>query len=153
MATKSKAAKASVSGARREEHDDPGAVAAFLRELKHPMKPVIESIRETILAADKGITEGIKWNTASFFCHGWFATIGVHAKSSVQIVMHCGAKVRDVGGLNETIADPSRLLIWLGQDRAILTLASAEDFKGKQSAFQKLIKQWVGYQRRLAGKK
>ena len=118
--------------------------------LEHPMKSVIEAIRVAILGADRTITEGIKWNTASFYCHGWFATIGVRAKAGVQLVLHHGAKVRADTTLSRTIDDPSQLLTWLAKDRATIIFASAEDFKSRQAAFKNIIKQWVKHQVYLA---
>lgn len=127
----------------RPEHDDPEAVTTFLDALKHPIKPVLHAVRAAILSADKAITEGIKWNTASFYLHGWFATINVRAKAGVQIILHHGAKIRAGGSLTETIKDPSRLLEWLGKDRASVTFADAEDFQKKRAAFVKIIKRWA----------
>ncbi len=119
---------------------------AFLRTLEHPLKTVVEDIRSAILAADRSITEGIKWNTASFYCYGWFATINVRAKAGLQIVLHHGAKLREDSGLSQTIDDPSHLLTWLGADRAIIAILSAEDFQRKQAPLKKIIKQWAKYQ-------
>lgn len=118
--------------------------------LEHPMKSVIETIRAAILSADKTITEGIKWNTASFYCYGWFATINIRVKTGVQVVLHHGAKIRDDSTLSQTIADPAHLLGWLARDRAAITLASAEDFKNRRAAFQKIIKQWAEHQAHLS---
>src|SRR3954465_13791544 len=101
------------------EHDDSDAVAAFMGALQHPMKPLIEMVRAGILRADKSITEGIKWNTASFYRCGWFATINLRAKTGIQVVLHQGAKVRDEASMRETIEDGPHLLTWLGKDRAL----------------------------------
>jgi len=130
----------------RSEHDDTEAVTAFLRALEHPLKTVVEDIRAAILAADRSITEGIKWNTVSFYCYGWFATINVRAKAGLQIVLHHGAKLRDDSRLSETIDDPSRLLAWLSADRAIIAIINAEDFQRKQAPLKNVIKQWAEYQ-------
>lgn len=134
----------------RSEHDDSPSVAAFLSTLEHPMKSVIEAIRASILEADRTITEGIKWNTASFYCHGWFATVGVRAKTGVQLVLHHGVKARADSTLSQTIDDSSHLLTWLAKDRATITFSSAEDFKNRQAAFKGIVKQWVKHQARLA---
>lgn len=76
-----------------EEHDDTPGVTALVAALTHPLKPTLEGVRRTILAADPGITEGIKWNSPSFFCAGWFVTIGCRKPTQLDIVFHCGAKV------------------------------------------------------------
>jgi hypothetical protein len=130
----------------RLEHDDTESVTAFLDDLDHPMKPVLQKIRAAILSADKAITEGIKWNTASFYRQGWFATINVRARAGVQIILHQGAKIRAGGSLREKINDTSHLLAWLGKDRAAITFANAGDFESKRAAFIKVIKQWAAQQ-------
>lgn len=148
-------AKRTTTGARaagraRSEHDDPGAVTGFMRALEHPLKPVMEMIRETILATDPGITEGIKWNTASFYCQGWFATISVRSQTGVQVILHHGTKAQKDSTLSQTIDDSSQLLTWLAKDRAVLTILSESDFQTKREAFRRIIKAWVEHQAYLA---
>ncbi|MDB6110840.1 MAG: hypothetical protein JWR69_2590 [Pedosphaera sp.] len=150
MPAKRKSSTTAASVPQPVGHDNTGAVTAFLGSLKHPLKPLVETIRATILETDSGITEGIKWNTASFYCHGWFATINLRAKKGVQLVLHHGAKVRDESTLSETIVDPSKLLTWLAKDRTAVTFINAEDFQSRRAAFQKIIKQWVQHQAGLA---
>lgn len=130
----------------RVEHDNSEAVSVFLDNLEHPLKPVLQKVRAAILGADKAITEGIKWNTASFYRDGWFATINVRAKAGVQIILHQGAKIRAGSKLNEKVDDASHLLTWLGKDRASVTFADAGDLQSKRAAFTKLIKAWAGHQ-------
>jgi hypothetical protein len=135
---------------KRNEHDDTEAVNAYIKMLEHPLKTTVEEIRRTILEADPRITEGIKWNSSSFYCYGWFATINLKARNGVQVVLHHGAKIRDDSTLSLTIDDPSQLLTWPSQDRAIVTFVSADSFQSNRSAFKKVIKQWADYQAQLA---
>lgn len=150
MATKPKRTGPVVEPLRGKEFDNTPAVTAWLKTLEHPLKPLIELIRQGVLAADPTITEGIKWNTASFYCHGWFATVHSRAKIGVQLILHQGAKVRDSSTLSQTIKDSTQLLTWLTKDRAIIIFHDPEDFQRKQAAFKKIIKQWVKCQRDLA---
>jgi hypothetical protein len=150
MATNRKTQKRSGTAPRRSDHDDTESVTAYINTLEHPLKSVIETIRRTILEADRTITEGIKWNSPSFYCYGWFATINIRAKKGVQVVLHHGAKARDDSTVSLTIDDSTQLLKWLSKDRAIITFVSAEDFRSKRGAFQKIIKQWAEYQAHLA---
>jgi hypothetical protein len=87
---------------------------------------------------------------ASFYCHGWFATVGVRAKTGVQLILHHGAKVQADTTLSQTVDDPSHLLTWLAKDRAMITFTSAEDFKSRRAAFRNIMKQWVKHQAHLA---
>jgi hypothetical protein len=131
---------------RRNEFDDTQAVTEWLNTLEPPMKPLIELIRPAVLTADSSITEGIKWKTASFYCHGWFATVNTRAKTGIQLVLHHGAKIRADSTLTQTINDSAQLLTWVAKDRATITFLSTDDFQRKRLAFKKIIKQWAKYQ-------
>ena len=143
-------AKRTTKEERAREHDDPRAVAAFMRALDHPLKSVMVTIRAAILGATQGITEGIKWNTASFHCQGWFATIGVRSRTNVQVILHHGVKAQGDSSLSQTIEDSSQLLTWLARDRAMISFVSEEDFESKRDAFTRIINQWVEHQAYLA---
>jgi hypothetical protein len=147
---KKKSAAARGSESNKSEHDDPASVDAFMDSLKHPLKHVVEAVRKTILAADETITEGIKWNSPSFYRRGWFATVNVRPKHGVLVVLHHGAKARSDADLGASLDDPDELVQWLGQDRATVAFADDADFKKKRSAFTKIIKQWAEYQTTLA---
>jgi hypothetical protein len=135
---------------KRSEYDNTEAVNAYIKSLEHPLKPTIQEIRRTILEADPRITEGIKWNSSSFYCYEWFATIRSRTKNGVQVVLHHGAKIRADSTLSLTIDDTSHLLTWPSKDRAIITFVSADSFQSNRAAFKKIIKQWADYQAYLA---
>ena len=112
----------------------------------------MEAIHSAVLSADARITAGIKWNSASFYCHGWFATIRDNAKPGVQVVFHHGAKVKADGTLGQSIDDPEGLLTWPSADRAIVPFAGREEFDGRRVAFVGLVRQWAAYQARMTAK-
>ena len=62
--------------------------------MAHPLKPTLEEVRRTILSAHPEIIEGVKWNSPSFYCHGWFATINSRKPTQVDVLFYRGAKVR-----------------------------------------------------------
>ena len=131
------------------EHDDSAAVTAYLAGLEHPLKDVVVAIRSAVLGADAGVTEGIKWKSASFYCHGWFATVNVRGKGALVVVFHHGAGVRADATLRQSIEDGAGLLEWLSADRATVPFASLGDFEGKREAFVAIVRQWAAYQREL----
>lgn len=49
---------------------EPETVDAYMKKLKHPLKPVAEQLRKVILGADKSIGEGIHWNAPCFYFTG-----------------------------------------------------------------------------------
>jgi hypothetical protein len=119
-------------------------VSAFLASLDHPFKQEILVIREVILGADAGITEGIKWKAPSFRTTEFFATFNLHAKGCVQVILHRGAKVRDRDAQEHLpVADPSGMLEWLSKDRASVKLHSMADIEERRAALGSLISAWI----------
>jgi hypothetical protein len=110
--------------------------------LDHPLRKEIQAIRKSVLGVDRTIAEGIKWNAPSFRTSEYFATTNLREKQGVGIILHLGAKARDLpGGI--VIDDPAKLLKWLGKDRAMVVFASGMDFKAKKTAFERILKQWI----------
>ena len=138
------------SASSRGEHDDSSGVAALIADMAHPLKRTLEEVRRTILAAHPEITEGVKWNSPSFYCHGWFATINSRKPTQVDVVFYCGAKVRADSTVREVIDDPEPLLTWPSNDRALLSFKSDADFQARLKSFQRITKQWAAYQKSYA---
>jgi len=125
--------------------DTAEAVDAFMASLKHPFKAEIEAIRRTILGAAPGIHEGIKWNSPSFRTTEYFATVNLREKSGIGLILHLGAKLKKLPAGGVAIADPGKLLKWLGKDRAMVVFADKNDLKARKAGFAKIIRQWVAY--------
>jgi hypothetical protein len=142
MGTAKKPPRAGPKG-KPQEWNDSRAVDEFLKDLKHPLKPVVEAIRSATLSADPRITEGIKWNAPSFYCNGWFATANVRGKDSVMVVFHMGAKVKDNTTAGMSIDDKAGLLDWAAKERAVARFSSLEDFNAKRTVFKTIVSQWV----------
>ena len=123
--------------------DTTRAVDDLMASLEHPAKAVIQSLRAVILGADPSVREGVKWNAPSFRTTEYFATMNLRAKQGVVVVLHFGAKVRDVGAGPATIEDPGGLLKWLAKDRATVTFEDASDLRSKKSSFQAVLRQWI----------
>jgi hypothetical protein len=68
-------------------------VSAWLRELDHPLKDVILSVRASFLAADERITETIKWKSPTFMYKGNLASIDPKARKHVAVLFHRGAEI------------------------------------------------------------
>ena len=119
------------------------AVDAYLRQLDHPLKAVLAGIRKIILGADRGISEGIKWNAPSFFYKDYFATTGLRSPDFVQVVLHTGAKPKASASHGLEIGDPMKLLTWHAKDRCSLKVVDVQDLKAKQKALQSIVQQWI----------
>jgi hypothetical protein len=124
--------------------DSTDAVDQFMKALEHPFKKEIAALRSAILAVDPSITEGVKWNAPSFRTKEYFATTNLRAKDGVGLILHLGAKVRDLPKGGVKISDPDGLLKWLGKDRAAVEFPASE-LKSKTRALQAVLRQWIEY--------
>lgn len=121
--------------------DGKAEVDAFMQTLDHPHKSAIEALRGIMLGADPAIREGIKWNAPSFRTGEWFGTTHLRTKPGIALILHFGAKVRDLPGL--AIADPDGLLKWLAKDRATIAFADVSAVEARQASLQHIIRQWI----------
>ncbi len=111
--------------------------------LDHPFKAEIGLLREILLDVDPAVAEGIKWNAPSFRTTEYFATTHLRGKGTVGLILHLGAKSRELppGGL--AIADPESLLRWLGKDRAMLEFRSRTEIEAVRSTLTALLRAWI----------
>jgi len=126
---------------KRTAADTTAAVDAFMATLEHAHKGSIEALRDVILGADPSIAEGVKWKAPSFRTDEYFATMHLRTKSGLGLILHLGAKVREIDGI--VIDDPSRLLRWLAKDRAMITFENLEDVLAKESETVAILRQWI----------
>jgi hypothetical protein len=123
--------------------DTAAAVDNFMSSLDHPHKDLIEVLRQLICGAEPSIAEGIKWNSPSFRTTEYFATTHLRAKTGVGLVLHLGAKVRDIPSV--PIQDSEGLLTWLGKDRAMINLSSLDEAQARAPALQDIVRQWIKF--------
>jgi hypothetical protein len=116
-----------------------------MKTLEHPFKAEINKLRRAILAADPSVAEGIKWNSPSFRTSEYFATTNLRAKAGIGLILHLGAKVRELPGGGIKIDDPDGLLKWLGKDRAMVEFATRKELEQKTRALQAVLRQWIGF--------
>lgn len=121
--------------------DTTAAVDAFMATLDAPRKTQVQLLRQAILAIDPSIAEGIKWNAPSFRTQEYFATFNLRGKQGPMLILHLGAKARELpeGGLG--IDDPTGLLKWLGKDRAQVVFD--DDVHSRIPALQAILRQWI----------
>lgn len=123
--------------------DTTKAVDDFMAALDHPCKGEIEALRRLVLGVDPAIAEGIKWNAPSFRTSEYFATTNLRARAGIGVILHLGARSRDLPPGGIAIADPEGLLRWLGKDRAMVEFADVKDLKAKGAAFRAVLRQWI----------
>ena len=125
--------------------DSTEAVDAFMRTLVHPFKAEIEVIRAAVLGADPAIAEGVKWNAPSFRTSEYFATTNLREKKGIGVILHLGAKVRELPAGGITIEDPMKLLRWLAKDRATIVFEGRDDLRAKEAALGRIVQQWIAH--------
>ena len=91
------------------------------------------------------IAEGIKWNAPSFRTTEYFATTNLRATRGIQVILHLGARVRDLPSGGITIDDPAGILKWLAKDRAVIELADTRSLKDGKAALQAILRQWIRF--------
>jgi hypothetical protein len=120
-----------------------GDAGEFMRELDHPLKRDIDTVRQIILNVDPGISEAIKWNAPSFRTTDFFATVNLRSRECVQLIFHTGAKAKATATTGISIADPAGLLEWLAKDRCRVTLGVGKDIQTKRAAFEAIVREWI----------
>ncbi len=113
--------------------------------LDHPFKAEVEALRVIVREADPSILEGIKWNAPSFRTTEYFATTNLRAKNGVGIILHRGARVRDLPAEGLEIHDPGKLLKWLAKDRAMVEFKDLAEIEARKAEFAALIRDWIRF--------
>lgn len=121
----------------------PESVAAFLAAQDPAARPLIDALREAILAADPRIREEIKWNVPSFRTSEFFATLHTRVKVGLGVILHFGARRSAISKTGVTIPDPHGLLQWLGKDRAVVTFDDQSTLARQRDAFIALLREWI----------
>lgn len=121
----------------------PEEVAAYLRDLDHPMHGVVCAARKVVLSASASIGEEIKWNSPTFFFAGkmkptdpklyvrLLVNFNVFRKDCLRLVFWQAAEV----------PDPTSFLEGDYKDgRRIALLSSLEDVKRRAPALKAILK-------------
>lgn len=131
------------SKAKAPSPDSSAAVDAFMAALDHPFHAEITLLREILLGADPTIAEGIKWNAPSFRTAEYFATTHLRGKGTIGLILHRGAKARELPAEGLAVADPAGLLKWLSKDRAMIEFRQRAEIDSARAALATLIRQWI----------
>jgi|SRR5215213_5701352 len=77
---------------------------------ENPMKPVVERIREVVLASDARVDECIKWKAPTFTYRGNIASFYPKSKQHASLMFHLGAKIPGDHPRLEGTGDTSRVM-------------------------------------------
>jgi hypothetical protein len=114
---------------RRLEVDD------WFTAYENPMKPVVERVREVVLAADPRIDECIKWKAPTFTYRGNLASFYPKSKKHASLMFHLGAAIPgDYPRLGGT-GDTSR----------VMKLGSVEEVDAARPELERIVKAWCDW--------
>lgn len=118
-------------------------VAAFLKPLKHPLLKEIEALRTIILNVEAEMGENIKWNGPNFHHKGADRiSMRINPPTQLQLILHRGAKVLEQPK-GKLIDDDSGMLVWKGNDRAVISFKNMKEIKAKETQLKKIIIKWL----------
>lgn len=118
-------------------------VTEFLNLLEHPLREEIEFIRSLILDTDSQLSENIKWNGPNYCYKGQDRiTMRIHPPKQIQLIFHRGAKVL-AQPEKRLIEDPSKLMSWKTNDRAVISFKNIAEIKSNSSELIQIIKDWI----------
>jgi hypothetical protein len=125
--------------------DTTAAVNEYMRTFAHPFTAEVEILRRAILAADPSISEGVKWNAPSYRTTEYFATTNLRAKIGIGLVLHLGATTRELPAGGIVVADPAKLLRWVGKDRALIEFQTSKEVEERIPALQAVLRDWIKF--------
>ncbi len=118
-------------------------VTRFLDELHHPLRSEIEALRLIILEASALLQENIKWNGPNYSVGAEDRiTMRIQPPKQIQIVFHRGAKVKEQPK-ERLVLDPSGLLMWRENDRAIASFKNAAAVETGREALPIIVRDWI----------
>ncbi len=121
-------------------------VEDYIKNLDHPLRDVVASLRKIILSIDKKIAEQIKWNSPAFYYTGEMkafdpkeykrdiVVFNLHKKDLVLLIFPTGARINDQSAL---------LAGKFTDGRKTASFKSLEDVKKKEKDLRIAIKTWL----------
>jgi len=101
----------------------------------NPMKPVVQRMREIILAADSRIEECIKWQAPTFTFAGNLASFYPKSKQHASLMFHQGAQIPGRHPRLEGTGDVSR----------VMKLATVAEANQARSALEAIVRAWCAW--------
>ncbi len=118
------------------------AVDSWFTGYENPMKPVVERIREIVLAADPRIDECIKWQAPTFTYEGNLASFFPKSREHASLMFHLGAKIPGTFARLEGSGDTGR----------VMKLASVDEANAAKRELESIVKAWCAWREAVAKK-
>jgi hypothetical protein len=103
---------------------------------------MVDLLRSLIIGTHSGLVERLKWNAPSFALAGDDRiTLGVERKGGVRVVLHRGAKQRDLAGFH--FSDPAGLAKWPAMDRGAIVFKCLAQIESRRDELSELCSRWL----------
>lgn len=125
---------------------EPEKVTAFMENLHHPLKALVEYLREIILAAHPEIGEGIYWNVPTFYFTGemqpfdpktykrYIVGFNFYKQDTIRLIFLHGANAsNELGLLQGDYSD----------GRKLMSFKNLEEVENHREALEKIIRELV----------
>jgi len=122
------------------------AVTEFITASQHPLKEVMQALREIILAAHTAIAEHIKWNAPAFYYDAEMAAFdakeykrdivvyNIRKNDYILLIFPTGNVINDTTGLMDGDYEDGRRMV---------TIKNMEDLNTKKEALKEIMQQWL----------
>lgn len=107
-------------------------VDAWIAAYDNPMKPVVQAMREAVLAADPRLGECIKWQAPTFTYKGNMASFFPKSKKHASLMFHKGAEIP--GDFPNLQGD--------GKEARSFKVADLDDLEQKRAELQAIARAW-----------
>lgn len=108
-------------------------VDAWMEDYDNPMKPVVQAVREVILATDPRVGECIKWKAPTFTFEGSIASFFPRAKKHASLMFHRGAEIPGEHAILEGDGAQARSAKFVDLD----------DVSAKREALEAVVRAWI----------
>lgn len=117
-------------------------VDEFRGNLTEEVRQTVDLLREIIATAHDDLSERIKWNAPSFAIgEEDLITLGLEKNGGVRVVLHRGAKRKDVTGFR--FDDTTGLARWPAADRGVVVFQDRSAVEQRRDALHQLCVRWV----------
>jgi hypothetical protein len=110
-------------------------VDAWFDRYDNPMRPVVQRIREIVLASDDRIDECIKWQAPTFTYRGNLASFYPKSRQHASLMFHEGARIPGRHPRLEGSGEVSR----------VLKVASIEEAEAARPDIEALVRAWYAW--------
>lgn len=110
-------------------------VDAWMAAYVNPMKPVVQAVRDAVLAADPRVTETIKWQSPTFVHNGNIASFNPRSKQFASLMFHTGAQIPGDHAILEGGGDVARYV----------RFSDLDDVERKRADLTRVIRAWCDW--------